>query len=243
MATIYGCKLKMQPNLVAVVNNNAYICTKFQIMKIGAILTGDIVDSTKMHVEERNSMLRMLQSLPELLSPVTAIDLEIFRGDSFQIRVVNTIDSLKVALAIRAHIRSFKFAEYKRQWDARISIGIGTVDYENGTLAMSDGEAYRASGRGLDAIGKCRLIVETPWEEVNKELRVSTAFADDIVSGWTQSQSRVMFQSLITDISHAEIGCLLGITRQMVDKALRAGKEELMTLYINRYEELIKNRL
>lgn len=52
-----------------------------------------------------------------------------------------------------------------------------------------------------------------------------------------------MFQCLITDTSHAEIGCLLGITRQMVDKALRAGKVELMHLYINRFEELIKNRI
>ena len=148
----------MQPNSVACINKNAYICTKFRIMKIGAIITGDIVDSTKMLVEERNSMLRMLQSLPELLSPLTRIDLEIFRGDSFQIRVVNTIDSLKVALAIRAHIRSFKYAEYNRQWDARLSIGLGTVDYENDTLAMSDGEAYRFSGRGLDVIDKLSLI-------------------------------------------------------------------------------------
>ena len=97
--------------------------------------------------------------------------------------------------------------------------------------------------RGLDAIGKCRLTIETPWKEVNKELRVLTAFADDIVSGWTQSQSRVMFQSLTTSLNHAEIGNILGITRQMVGKALRAGKEDLMTLYINRFEELIKGRL
>lgn len=212
-------------------------------MKIGAIITGDIVDSTKMVAEERNSMLRMLQSLPELLSTLTKFDLEIFRGDSFQIRVGNPVDSLTAALAIRAHIRSYKFTEYKCQWDARLSIGIGTVEYENGTLAMSDGEAYRTSGRGLDAIGKRRLIIETPWEKVNKELCVSTAFADDIISGWTQSQSRVIFQSLTTDISHAEIGCLLGITRQMVDKALRAGKNELINLYINRFKELLKERI
>lgn len=212
-------------------------------MKIGAIITGDIVDSTKMAAEERNSMLIMLQSLPELMSTYTKIDLEIFRGDSFQIRVWDPVDSLKVALAIRAHIRSFKFAEHNRPWDARMAIGIGTMEYDTGTLAMSDGEAYRASGRGLDSIGKYRLTIETPWKEVNKELRVSTAFADDIISGWTQSQSRVMFQSLTTSLTHAEIGSILGITRQMVDKALRAGKEDLMTLYINRFEELIKERL
>ena len=233
----------MQPILVACLNANAYICIKLQIMKIGAIITGDIVDSTKMAAEERNSMLLMLQSLPELLSTFTKIDLEIFRGDSFQIRVWDPVDSLKVALAIRAHIRSFKFAEYNRQWDARMAIGVGTVEYENGTLATSDGEAYRSSGRGLDSIGKYRLTIKTPWKEVNKDLRVTTAFADDIVSGWTQSQSRVMFQSLTTSLTHAEIGSILGITRQMVDKALRAGKEDLMNLYINRFEELIKKRL
>lgn len=212
-------------------------------MKIGAIITGDIVDSTKMSAEERKSMLLMLQSLPELLSTFTKIDLEIFRGDSFQIRVWNPIDSLKVALAIRTHIRSFKFAEHNRQWDARMAIGVGTVEFENGTIATSDGEAYRSSGRRLDSIGKYRLTIETPWKEVNKELRVSTAFADDIISGWTQSQSRVMFQSLTTSLTHAEIGSILGITRQMVDKALRAGKEDLINLYINRFEELIKERL
>lgn len=233
----------MQPILVAQFKGNAYIYTKIQIMKIGAIITGDIVDSTKMVAEERNSMLRMLQSLPDLLLPLTKIDLEIFRGDSFQIRVGRSVDSLKVALAIRSHIRSFKFAEHNRQWDARLAIGIGTLEYENGSLATSDGEAYRASGRGLDSIGKNRLTIETPWEEVNKELRVSTAFADDIITGWTQSQSRVMFQSLTTGLSHAEIGDILGISRQMVDKALRAGKEDLMNLYLNRFAELIKEHL
>lgn len=211
-------------------------------MKIGAIITGDIVDSTNMVGEERNSMLRMLQSLPDLLSPFTKIDLEIFRGDSFQIRVWESVDSLKVALAIRSHIRSFKFTGLNRQWDARLAIGIGTVEYENGSLATSDGEAYRASGRGLDSIGKNRLTIETPWEEVNKELRVSTAFADDIITGWTQSQSRIMFQSLTTDLSHTEIGDILRISRQMVDKALKAGKKELMNLYINRFKELLKER-
>lgn len=233
----------MQPILVAQFKGNAYICTKIQIMKIGAIITGDIVDSTKMVAEERNSMLRMLQSLPVLLLPLAKFDLEIFRGDSFQIRVGRSVDSLKVALAIRSHIRSFKFAEHNRQWDARLAIGIGTLEYENGSLATSDGEAYRASGRGLDSIGKNRLTIETPWEEVNKELRVSTAFADDIITGWTQSQSRVMFQSLTTGLSHAEIGDILGISRQMVDKALRAGKEELMNLYLDRFAELIKKHL
>lgn len=212
-------------------------------MKLGAIITGDIVDSTRMVAEERNFMLRMLQSLPELLLPLTKINLEIFRGDSFQIKVEDAVKSLRVALAIRAHIRSFKFADHNRQWDARLAIGIGTLEYDTDTLATSDGGAYRASGRGLDSIGKSRLSIDTPWIEVNKELYVSTAFADNIVSEWTQSQSRILFQNLTKEISHAEIGSSLGISRQMVDKALKVGKEDLISLYVNRFEELINERL
>lgn len=47
---------------------------------------------------------------------------------------------------------------------------------------------------------------------------------------------------MTTSLTHAEIGSIVGITRQMVDKALRAGKEDLINLYINRFEELIKER-
>lgn len=244
----------MQPILVAILKCNQYglrILRAFHIfaqkifrMKIGALITGDIVDSTKMAAEERNTMLYVLQSLPEMLLPLTKINLEIFRGDSFQIKVEDAVRSLSAALSIRAHIRSFKFAGCNHQWDARLAIGIGTLDYENETLGMSDGEAYRASGRGLDSIGKARLLIETPWEEVNEELSVSTAFADNIISQWTQSQSRVLFQSLINkNLSHAEIGNMLGISRQMVDKSIRTGKEGLIRMYVNRFEELIRERL
>lgn len=212
-------------------------------MKKGAIITGDIVDSTKMTAIERDRMLIMLQSLPQLLAPITGIRLEIFRGDSFQIIIEDTKKSLRTAIAIRAHIRSYKFAENNRQWDARLAIGIGTLDYEHDSLAASDGEAYRASGRGLDAIGKARLSIITPWSETNRELKVSTAFADDVVTGWSQSQSRIIFQSLLSNSTHAEIGKTLGVSRQMVDKAIKTGKEDLITLYISRFEEIIEERL
>ena len=59
----------------------------------------------------------------------------------------------------------------------------------------------------------------------------------------THTKTTLIYKNLKTNITHAEIGSILGITRQMVDKALRAGKEDLMNLYINRFEELIKERL
>lgn len=214
----------------------------FVAMKTGAIITGDIVDSTKMTIEERTSMLKLLQSLPQWLSPLCKTNIEIFRGDSFQLKVTEPSKSLQIALAIRAIIRANKFKDNNAQWDTRIAVGIGTLDFETDSLATSDGEAYRLSGRGLDLIGKARLFIKTPWEEVNKELMVSTLFADDIVSSWTPSQSRIMFEKLIKDQSQEKIGKILGASQQMVSKTLKAAKEGLISLYIKRFEELINER-
>lgn len=212
-------------------------------MKIGAIITGDIVDSTLMTSSERNQMLSLLSSLPGMLSSLSKIDLEIFRGDSFQIRVYDIACSLKIAIVIRAFLRSNSFVSYNKQWDARLALGIGALDYETANIGASDGEAYRLSGKCLDSIGRARLRVETPWVDLNEELFITTSFADDIVSAWTQSQSRVLLQYFTTDMTHAEIGGALGVTRQNVDKALKTAKIDLIDMYLHRFIQLINYKI
>lgn len=106
------------------------------------------------------------------------------------------------------------------------------MDYETDSLSTNDGEAYRLSGRGLDLIGRARLHIETPWEEVNKELIVSTLFADDIVTRWTPSQSRIMFEKLVKNNSQEDIGNILGVSRQMVSKTLKYLKRILILTFI-----------
>lgn len=211
-------------------------------MKIGAIITGDIVDSTKLSLAERETMLKDLQSLPEILSPVEKIKIEIFRGDSFQIGIHDAEKSLKAALIVRAFLRSRRMAHPKIPLDARLALGIGTLDYESETLSTSDGEAFRLSGRLLDSMDKSRLEISTPWNGINEELKLSTAFADDIISAWTPNQSRIVLMNLISARTHYEIAQELGISRQMVDKSLRASKEELIGAYIKRFERLITER-
>lgn len=211
-------------------------------MKIGAIITGDIVDSTKLTIVGREIMLSNLQLIPAVLSPVQIVNIEIFRGDSFQLRISNAASALRCALAIRGWLRCHK-AYGSKVLDARLAIGIGTLDYESDTLSKSDGEAYRLSGRLLDGMNKSRLKISTPWQEVNEELKLPTAFADDIVSSWTDNQSKIILRSLITSKNHVELSHELGISRQMVDKSLKASKEELIEAYIKRFETLIINQI
>lgn len=211
-------------------------------MKIGAIITGDIVNSTRLTVEGREIMLSNLQLIPEVLSPVQKVSIEIFRGDSFQLGISNAATALRCALAIRAWLRSHKVYDSK-VLDARLAIGVGTLDYESDDLSTSDGEAYRLSGRLLDDMNKSRLEIRTPWEKVNEELKLPTAFADDIVSSWSHNQSKIILRSLITSKNHVELSHELGISRQMVDKSLKASKEELIEAYIKRFEKLIINHI
>lgn len=213
-------------------------------MKIGAIITGDIIDSTALSLEEREVMLKALREIPAVLSTVDSnVGLEIFRGDSFQVYISDAAMALRAGVAIRAWLRSQNMNDPNMILDARLAIGIGKIDFESNSLATSDGEAFRLSGRLLDEMTKSRLEIRTMWETVNDELKVSTAFADDIISSWTESQSNVILRSLLTDGSHLEVAKLLGVTRQMVTKSLKISKEELIRNYIVRFEKLITDHL
>lgn len=207
-------------------------------MKLGAIITGDIVDSTKLTLEEREVMLSSLKAIPEVLNPLqTDLSIEIFRGDGFQIGVANVVSALTAAIVVRAWLKSIPLG--KHILDARLAVGIGNINFSSDSLSTSDGEAFQLSGRLLDGMRKSRLEIETPWNSVNDELRLSTAFADDIISSWSRRQCETIIPSLLTTKSHSEIAQTMSVSRQMVDKALKAAKEDLITSYIKRYQKLI----
>lgn len=212
------------------------------MMETGAIITGDIIASTKMEPEDREIMLTALRSLPEILLPIEKVRIEIFRGDSFQVGICQANNSLKVALALRAYLRTHRMLRKRGVMDARIAIGIGKIEYEADTLSTSDGEAFRLSGRLLDRMEKRRLEIMTPWDNVNDDLKLNTAFADDIISSWTQSQSRIELASYVITTNRSEIASHLGISRQMVDKSMKASKKALIDAYIDRFEELISSQ-
>lgn len=65
---------------------------------------------------------------------------------------------------IRAYLIGNAPEDEKNGWDARISVGIGATEYKGESIVVSDGEAFRLSGRGLDNIEKKRLTITTCWE-------------------------------------------------------------------------------
>ncbi|MDO4789411.1 MAG: SatD family protein [Porphyromonas sp.] len=213
-------------------------------MDIRGVITGDIVASSAIRAEYRDilpgGIEEIVQKLSAVLSPAK---MEVFRGDSFQIVVERPEETVRMAVLLRAGIKGKTPEEVKRPWDVRLAIGIGEISYLSDKVVLSDGEAFHLSGRELDDIGKRRLTVRTRWEELNEELEVSTAFADDIISRWTVSQAKVLYEALLHGTTQKEMGLNMGMSSQNVGKLLRAGKENLIALYLNRTRKIIKNRL
>ena len=207
------------------------------------VITADVVGSTQIKIEDRGTLPALLRELIREIAqcrPELKLQVDIFRGDSFQVWVEKPECAPLVALLLRAGLRMSALRAGEQQLDARISVGIGDVAYRDATVSQSDGEAFVLSGRGFDQLGKQqRLMVQTPSETTNEELRVETAFVDDIVSNWSALHSKIMYQALLYETSQGELAEKNGTSQQNVRKRLEKAKVKLIRMYLDRVASLI----
>ncbi len=187
---------------------------------------------------------------------------EIYRGDSFQ-GVVAPGEALAVALSLRARLRQWESVKpigrtvAKRVTkaptsilmndlpDARIAIGIGTVSYRSGKVVESDGEAFRNSGLALDQLGVTggRLVLSTPWDEVNAEFGTSMQLLDALVGKWSSASAQAMFLYLTKGATQSEISRSLGISQPAVHKRLSGADHTVVQAMLDRYEVVVAAKL
>lgn len=208
-----------------------------------AIITGDIIDSTMIPITQRQALLDTIKKAALYARKQSPLKYEIFRGDSFQFVIDKAEQALTIAILLRAFLRKSTPENSTNIWDARISIGIGDITYMSEKIATSDGEAFQLSGRGLDTLGKRALGIFTIWEDINGELLVSTAFADEIISNWSRYQAETMIASIGDNLKQKEIAIKFKKTPQAVNKTLILAKDNLIKMYIKRFETIILNKL
>lgn len=207
--------------------------------KIYAIITGDMVRSESIGLDKRDSLIKALKNVNDELQCHSSMKMEIYRGDSFQICVSDPGKSLRIATMIRTYLLGYSPENDNVGWDARISIGIGTIDYHGEKIVVSDGEAFRLSGRGLDHMEKGRLAVATCWDEVNEEVNASIGFVDTLITGLSRNQAKLLYLSVAKELSQVEIARRTGKSQQNISKTLSAAKESLLSRYLDHFENLI----
>jgi predicted DNA-binding protein YlxM (UPF0122 family) len=220
-------------------------------MNIFAVITGDIIKSSKIREEERSHLLNELKTsfekINERFIKAAIPPFEIYRGDSFQIVLQEPQQALLIGFIIRAKLRSITTSEKKEvinYWDARISIGIGSIAYQGEKIVESDGEAFQLSGRGLDEMKKRNSLgIRTRWPAINEEFEVACALSETIVDRWTVSQAKVIYSYLLENKTQQELAEEFDITQGAISQRITtAGNIDAIKLFIQRYEKLISSR-
>lgn len=209
-------------------------------MNIKGIITGDIVNSRKINIDFRDELIEILETIINDIKPIINSKIEIYRGDSFQVLVDNPSETLRVAILIRAGLKYRTPKVIKKLWDARVSVGVGEVYYNADRIGCSDGEGFQLSGWGLDDIGKEMLLINTRWKTINEEFKVSTAFADDVISKWTRPQSEVIFNFLLFNENQKNVAEIVNKEYRNVSKLIKAAKGNNIRLYIERFNKLVE---
>jgi len=200
--------------------------------KIFAVLTGDIVGSSKLETSERKTLHDVLESTSKEIVLQFQGDVPyqpyLFRGDSWQFVVAESSSTLRIGLYFRTYLKSRM--ESKRI-DTRISIGIGFISFiPPNNLSSGDGEAFRISGKGLENMDKSSyMTISFPDRfdsDIASSIQMIVKLIDLQVKNWTERQSKVVSGALLGYTQKAIADKLFGnkISQQAVAQHLdRAG--------------------
>lgn len=174
------------------------------------VITGDIVGSSNLSPKEREDLLaeilRASDAVRKAFPKEVPLPLGVFRGDGWQVVVNTPRRALRVGVFIRAWLMSR--APEGQHLDTRMAVAIGPLSFvPAGNVLAGDGEAYRLSGRALDALKEPQRLALV-WPESAGPLKGALdAFApvlDAVIQRWTSRQAR------------AVLGRLLGLTQEAI---------------------------
>lgn len=187
--------------------------------KFYAVISGDFIGFSDLPLKVRKQMYFIVKTggkqLADAFPGIMPCEVDIFRGDGWQILLTDPVLSLRAALYFRSYIRANTVGV---KTDTRMSIAVGKIDYvpENRTSA-GDGQAFRLSGRLLDRmgrskIGSIRFVMENKKSSLalDRIIRQIGVLADNwtpiqaialtgALQGWTQEQISNHWTGKISD--------------------------------------------
>lgn len=220
-----------------------------------SVITGDIINSSGLEKSVRKVVYQKLeQFIFELERGDFNLKGETNHGDWFQCLLSKPVYSLRIALLIKAYLRSLplnqfqpsiKFAKNKMKndgpLDVRISIGLGDIDFISSRVGASDGSAFRISGRLLEKIKKQSQTLQAQVEgkeELNEQLHTLFVMLDFILSKTTALQCEVILRKL-QGKKEIEIANELGVLQSAVNQRSTAAGWNVIETALNHFEKTI----
>ena len=221
-----------------------------------AVLTGDVVDSTKPGRKTRRSWPDSLRETFEFVKAAnpTALpyQIDVFRGDGWQVLVTKPETAMWVTLAIRARLRETKTG------DTRIAIALGSVkDVVPDRISESRGEAFTRSGRQLEEMGTrksdARLSCVLPKTGNTRQDEIyeliasaTTSGADAVAKKWTPAQAQAASRMLkhyytggITQAKIADDWQPARVEQATVNEHLKKGGWDMVEKSLTQFDQLV----
>ncbi len=197
-----------------------------------SIITGDIINSRKLPstiwLDGLKRILNAHGSQPK--------NWEIFRGDAFQLEVSEPEEALRIAIQIKAFLKTVKL-------DARMSIGLGDKTYDATKISESNGTAFVRSGESFDQLKKQKntLTINSGNGDFDNEINLMLRLAQTFMNNWlVQSAEFVLTAIENPTLSQEEMGIKLKINQAAVSRRRKRAQFDLMLELENHYREKIK---
>jgi hypothetical protein len=205
-------------------------------MPIRAVVTADIVNSTRLKSGEGKNLLTAITKI------LTPLKYEFYRGDSFQVYVKNPQEALQWVLLCRAIAISISGTV---PCDIRASIGLGTVIPPVRNLSTAKGEAFVLSGRAFDNMSQIdkRLFIAINTTQEKKiyeiALDLMATYTDTIFKRMTAKQAAVITE-LLKGKTQQEIADQFKKSKSTISQLVNtAGWSEIESV-MTKFENIIK---
>lgn len=209
-----------------------------------AVLTGDIIKSSKLSAEQlervRETLLDGVAALRGWKRGLVKGNLSFFRGDSWQLLLTDPAYALRAVVYLRARLIASKFA------DSRIGVGIGRVDRISvKNITQSTGQAFSLSGEQLDAMKvpfRLAFVASESCGEAATLIPIVASLCDALISEWTPRQAEVVgFAVNPGSPTHEAIARALDpeVSRVAVTKSLNAAHWQVIQRAIEEFEQCL----
>ena len=184
-----------------------------------AVLTGDIVNSTKMSNETYSSVIKSLKTFLNEVDERYDATGEIYRGDEFQIQYPDPVYALKSTLLIKLALHLSRFSPKPIQ--CTLSLAYGPHNIYDEKPNTSSGPVFVKSGRGLEKTQRGEISLLLDEENVESEIKLLTQFLNHLLNRLTKTQAELLYQYIESGFAeHKKIADITGTTRQNISNRL-----------------------
>jgi hypothetical protein len=227
-------------------------------MSIHGIITGDLVGSRKVEPVIREKLFADIDHFLQKSQGKWISSYETYRGDSLQCAAATASLSLRVAIMLRAFLRSYistveetKLREkeqgskgyFSTEYDIRLGIGIGEAEFIKETkITASDGDAFRFSGEALETVSSTgqRMALHSFNKEFDEQNEPAIMLVDALIQKWTQNQAELVLFKL-QDQKEEEIAANLNISQSAVNQRTKTAQWHAVEKLIIHFEKTVEN--